>query len=922
MLGKKRSGAVCSWALVLLVSAFAIYPVVAHPLEEIAHDAAFFHVYRGVVFSAAQADGWLFPRWVQPINAGLGGPLFSFYSPMLYFLMAGLHGLGVAHPLGWRLIAAAALLVATAGMFQLGLSLFKRADVALLCTACFLYAPHLLEDIFERGSPQGLPIVLYPWLLWALLRLAEHPSGWRLALASVCWAAMLLLHTAAALWLLPVIGVFLIFLVFRIGKVALRASLLALLVGSLLAAFYLAPFAADRRYVQSENNHKDLATQPALHPLPLSTLLAPPAIFDSGLDRNTMGHTLGLLHAPLLVVGLAYSLALWRRRRYRDMVLPAGLALLGLTSVWLQTAWATPIWRALPALSVLEFRWRLQSTMGLLAALILGSLLAVRPQRFRGTLVTVLIAAYVGLQLPSLYPQLLPRWADFTPPPTVADAQAYALENNVPGLSAFSEEQPIWRRAPFTVAEAERAASSPLANLPQGATVQADKRRTGSWQVQVKSPTAFSAAFHLLYFPGWAGYVDGRRQTIRPMADTGYAMLDIPAGSHTIDLRYEGTLAQHIGDAISGLTLTLLLGLTVLWRGGMALHLADDVAYPEARWWLPAALVVLVGLKAFWIDPHTNLLRWSSTCQAVHGAQIQTDIWFGESLHLCGYSISRPPLHPGDTLRVTLYWETKERLENPAYSFVHLLGAISNPKTGNPVWAQQDKKTPGKQPVGEWVPGRLYCDTYEFQVPPETPKGEYTLEVGWWQPDVGTRLLVGVGRPAEGQSVLDSFSVPGFRIEPSLWMRVRQKVERLFLTRRMQHPRQEILGQSVRLLGYDLEPALKPGQTAHLRLYWQVLAPIPTDYKVFVHLLDDKGQQRSGHDGVPVNGIRPTTSWEPREILTDLHEIPVPADAQPGRYTIEIGLYEETTLVRLPAYDAAGTRLEQDRILLADVTIH
>ena len=48
----------------------------------------------------------------------------------------------------------------------------------------------------------------------------------------------------------------------------------------------------------------------------------------------------------------------------------------------------------------------------------------------------------------------------------------------------------------------------------------------------------------------------------------------------------------------------------------------------------------------------------------------------------------------------------------------------------------------------------------------------------------------------------------------------------------------------------------------------------------------------------------------------------MPADTRPGRYTIEVGLYEETTLARLPAYDATGARLEQDRILLTDVTIH
>ena len=41
----------------------------------------------------------VYPRWVQPINGGLGGPLFSFYSPLVYFLADGLHAAGLPHPL-------------------------------------------------------------------------------------------------------------------------------------------------------------------------------------------------------------------------------------------------------------------------------------------------------------------------------------------------------------------------------------------------------------------------------------------------------------------------------------------------------------------------------------------------------------------------------------------------------------------------------------------------------------------------------------------------------------------------------------------------------------------------------------------------------------------------------------------------------
>jgi len=73
---------VFSWVVALLIAAFAIYPALKYPIEEYTEDASWFHIYRGVVFSDAMSDGQLFPRWVQPINAGLGGPLFTFYAAL------------------------------------------------------------------------------------------------------------------------------------------------------------------------------------------------------------------------------------------------------------------------------------------------------------------------------------------------------------------------------------------------------------------------------------------------------------------------------------------------------------------------------------------------------------------------------------------------------------------------------------------------------------------------------------------------------------------------------------------------------------------------------------------------------------------------------------------------------------------------
>jgi hypothetical protein len=893
-----------SWLLALLVASLAIYPALVYPIEEHAYDAAVFHVYRGVVYSAARADGWLYPRWVQPVNAGLGSPLFSFYSPLLYALMDLLNCLGVAHPLAWRLIVALALLALAGGAFALALALFRRADVALLSVAGCTYAPYVLQEFFERGSPQGVAIALYPWLLWLLLRLVERPSGLRLALAGLCWAAIILLHNVAALLFLPVLAVFGAFLACRAGVRSLRVYAAALAVGVLLAAFYILPFLAERGYVSLEKASQAEYARPANNPLALGDLLSPPPILDMGFGNNSLGQRVGALQALALVLGPPTAVALWRGKRRAEGVLAGGLSTCGLVTIGLQLPLANCVWAALPALDILQFRWRLLSLIGLLTALILGYALMHWAQRCRGAIVAGLVLLTVGAQLPSLYPQLLPQYADFPPSPDAADAQAFALQAGVPGLTTFGELTPRWREDPFTIQEARRAAAMPIANLPPGARVVDAERRSGAWRVHVESPVAFDAAFHTLYFPGWAGYVDGQKQPLRPMEGTGLAVLNLPAGEHAVDLCYEGTSVQRWSEWLSGLTLLALLALAVAWRGrGVAV--VDTTIYLQPLWWLAAGVVALVALKGLWVDRQTTWLRRSSDSTAVWGAQVPADVWFGD-IHLCGYTISRSPLYPPGVLRATFYWQIDRPLEERAVSFVHLVGTRFDPATGYTMWDQQDKEAPAGFPVTRWVPGKIYEDTYELRIPAGQSPAEYQLEIGWWQPASGERLQPSIAQPSSTLAVSRAGSLLAF--------------EHAFRPPDLQHPLQATLGQEVRLLGYRLEPAQpRPGEAVRLTLCWQALAEMQTSYTVFTHLLDEAGQMLGGHDGIPVYGARPTDRWLANEVQIDEHEYVLPAEA--GRYTFEVGMYDAATGARLPAYDASGRRLEHDRVLLEPIIV-
>ena len=79
----------------------------------------------------------------------------------------------------------------------------------------------------------------------------------------------------------------------------------------------------------------------------------------------------------------------------------------------------------------------------------------------------------------------------------------------------------------------------------------------------------------------------------------------------------------------------------------------------------------------------------------------------------------------------------------------------------------------------------------------------------------------------------------------------------------------------------------------------------------FVSIIGKSGSGKSTLINVITGIDRPTSG----EVIVDPYEITVAANAAPGTYVVEVGLYDPTTMQRLPVHDPTGGI--GDRILLA-----
>jgi hypothetical protein len=124
------------------------------------------------------------------------------------------------------------------------------------------------------------------------------------------------------------------------------------------------------------------------------------------------------------------------------------------------------------------------------------------------------------------------------------------------------------------------------------------------------------------------------------------------------------------------------------------------------------------------------------------------------------------------------------------------------------------------------------------------------------------------------------------------------------------------LGDSILLLGYDVTPPAVSGENLAVTLYWQAKERVPGDYKIFVHLVDDRGGIASQADAIPGEGMAPTDSWLPGEIVADRHVLASPGS---GHYQLLVGIYDPVSSARLVALDEAGRRLTEDAVPVTGV---
>jgi hypothetical protein len=135
----------------------------------------------------------------------------------------------------------------------------------------------------------------------------------------------------------------------------------------------------------------------------------------------------------------------------------------------------------------------------------------------------------------------------------------------------------------------------------------------------------------------------------------------------------------------------------------------------------PKYVVEFNGVPYVWVYKTGPVI---DEADLVHPAEAN----LGENFRLLGYDYEPAQAFPGDTIHITLYWESLNPTAADYTVFIHLLDEESQLR------GQKDSQPlGGKYPTYLWDRGERIKDVYELTIQPEAPPGSYDLAIGMYE---------------------------------------------------------------------------------------------------------------------------------------------------------------------------------------------
>jgi hypothetical protein len=842
------------------------------------------HLWRSLEADQMLGHGILYTRWFPNMVFGLGYPMLLFNPPLSALLAALFYRLGLDWPL------------AINGVFALGTLLsgwttwlwvrdLRRAaprierEVAALAAALVMVTLpfHAYVNYHRASMSEALAWAFPPLILWGLGRWQRDAERRGLWAAAGGLAAMLLTHDAFAYLILPLLATWVIAgaLDARTRHAAWR-GVWALGLGIGMGAFFWLPSILERGNVQFE---RVLSYRYSASFVSLTTLLEPPRAVDASLLNPWLPKGIGLLPALCMLLALPVLISIRRKEEFWRLL---ALAVATLGYVWLATPAAAWFWKLVPQLAFLHFPWRFLSPAAVGVAALAGIGCGWLTRRWSPAGPLMLIVLSLGA-LGWLYPP----HTDLPQPATLAGMLDYEHQTGWLGGTTFGELLPkaVQQLPTDNPLEADlRAGREPVRlrpeELPAGARIHEAGYGPNRARLVVESPIPFRARYWTFAYPGWRVWIDGESVPIIPSEPEGLIAFDVPAGRHTLEIRFGETPLQLVADALSVLSFALLL--ISLKKSGTTRTQYGNRDYDPTlgrtkkffdRAGFCALALALILVKGLWVDHANTPLRFANLVDnRLRRVDVPLGVTFDGQFRLLGHDALPVTLTADTPLDVWTYWQDTTP-GGPEYGIGMALkdeqGVAWNMSTPwPPPWFREPSAT------NTWPADQYAAIAQRYELWSGTPPGVYTLTLSVFEQ---TSAFTYMAQDAAGQSLGTELTLGTVHITPPHHRT--QDVKTRFSVD------SDAVWGPLRLVGYDVDREMAaPGALVMLTFLWQADSAPQADCSTQIQLLSETGTIAVEFALPPVRADFPTTRWQTGEIWRGRHLVRLPATLDSGRY--------------------------------------
>jgi len=899
-----------------LLGLLAVQPLVK-PAMTCSDDGGHYLV-RFVEFDHCLRQGTPWPRWTPDLVYGHGYPLFNFFSPLSFYPAEFFHLLGLNFAQAWNAALALYILLAGMTMYLFVKDLFGET-AAWVAAVAYMYAPYQLYNVLNRGNlGEALALPLLPLILWTFRRLLIRGKICYLVLSALSYAALVLTHNVISLVFTPFLLLYagaLWLLKRRIPRPLLLIGA-ALLLALGLSAFFWLPAFFEKQWVKIHLAYTPAGMNYRYNFLSLGELLSLPTPVHTSLMNPAPPRSLGLVQLTLALLAMAGWWSFKDRERRFNVVFFSSV-LIGL--IFMVLPQSVAIWDHLPLFEYVQFPWRFLGIASLAAALLAGAAIRLLSDRVRTALPTlVIVLAVEALVIAFSLPWLYPRYCSTTEGLSIANLAQLERGLGVIGATSAGEYLPIWvKEVPSESGlEAMYRAGAPIerlesSSLPQAAVLKSAEYGLTSADILIETPRPFRAVFNSFYFPGWQAYVDGKQVPIVPTEPYGLISFEVPAGESNLQVRFQDTPLRLVAKALSVVSALIVLALIIYglgigdWRLGIGRSSGEgrntEYAIRNTMWVLQGTLAATLLLtKVVYIDRHDNWFRREGFDGArVEGVQVPLGINFAGEMTLLGYDLRSSVVESGQTFRLDLSWKAQHRLDTEYSAYARLQDVQSN------LWSPKDSRRPGGYrdypATTTWPLDEYAQDSYQIQVLPGTPPGEYDLVVGAFSKATLEELDV---LDEQGVAVGTSLAAGKLTV-------VRPPKPPSIEELEIKHPVAVGFGEELELLGYDIGRAtVQAGEGVHLTFLWRSLKEMVQPYAILLQLADEGGRIASERVFPIASDAYPTTQWQAGEVVRSQHYFPVQAEASAGRHRLQLAVMDQEGVPLAAAIDLIELEIE------------